>query len=70
MTGELDGDTILLGSLTYNLLRVDNKLTLSTEGFGDIAELTLQSSTPSICTGDAIKITFNSPTSATEGMLT
>ncbi len=69
-SGELEGDSIPSGSFTYKLLRAGNKLTLSAEGLGDIAELILQSSIPSVCTGDAIEITFGSPTSATEGILT
>jgi len=69
-SNELVGDTILTESTTYNLLRIDNNLTLSVEGFGKVSKFELQPSLPSVCTGDAIEITFSSPTSATAGIVT
>lgn len=69
-SGEIDGDTLYFGSFAYKLSRESNKLTVSSENSGFIWEYILQLSIPSNCTGDAIEITFISPSSVTEGMLT
>jgi len=69
-TGSVDGDKLDIFSMSFNLSLEGNILTLKDADGNVIFEYVRASSVPDVCNGDAIEITFSSPTSVTEGILT
>ncbi len=69
-SGTITGDNLVFDSVNYQLTLADNSLTISDDANGVLSEYVRASSLPSVCTGDAIELTFISPTITTEGVVT
>ena len=70
-TGTINGDTIFLNDGGELILRLESDtLFVTVVSTDEVLELARMDSIPSLCQGDAIEITYVSPTSAIEGVLT